>query len=296
MHSFPWSKHSRRILLIVLAILTMIGLWPNVLAPLGRAYVLLCARFLTDAPFRHHFPPLLVAFAGLVFLCLATGFAVALARQVAGQRQLNAKLTSCRCEPEAQICEILASLDVKERTIITHDTERAYAFCSGLVQPKIYLSSGLLHLLAPAEIEAVVRHELHHLQQRDPLRLFLGSLGVRLACIMPILTTLDRRLRIRIELAADREVVLVMGVEALATALIKVARASPAIDHRVVTATFSSTEARIAALLGDDVKMPFSWQDLVTSTLFLTSLLTLSTWLALQSLPLPPECLVCSPF
>jgi beta-lactamase regulating signal transducer with metallopeptidase domain len=280
----------------MLAILMAIGLWPDVLAPLGRAYVLFCARFLLDAPFRHHFPPLFVAFVGLIFLFLAAGFVIALARQIVGQRELHASLSTRECEPDAHARMMLAKLGVEDRTVVTDDAGRAYAFCSGLIQPQMYLSHGLLRLLSPNEIEAVVRHELHHLQRRDPLRLFLGSLGARLACVMPILATLDRRLRIRIELAADREVVSVLGFEAVATALVKVARASPVIDHRVVMATFSPTEARVAALLGDDIKVAFRWQDLATSAFFLASLLVLSVWLALQSLPLPPECLVCPPF
>lgn len=296
MNSSPWPNHRRRTLLIVLMIFMLVGLRPDMLAPLGRTYVLFCGRFLAAAPFPHHLPPLLVAFVGLITFALVTGFAVALARQIVGQRQLSASLMSRRCEPDAQTREILARLNVGDRAVVTHETERVYAFCSGLFRPQMYLSRGLLHLLTPNEIEAVVRHELHHLRRRDPLWLFLGSLGVRLASVMPILATLDHSLRVRVELAADREVVAAMGVESLAAALIKVARSSLLMDHQIAMAAFSPTNARIATLLGHEVKASFSWQDLAISGFFLASLITLSIWLAFQSLPLPPECLVCPPF
>lgn len=296
MNSFQQSQHTRQPLLVVLAILMVIGLWPGVLAPLGRAYVLFCARFLTDAPFRHHFPPLLVAFVGLSFFFLAAGFAIVLARQIVGQRELQARLSARDCEPDARTRMMLVKLGVEDRTVVTCDTGQAYAFCSGLIRPRMYISSGLLGLLTPGEIETVLRHERRHLRRRDPLWLFLGSLGVELARFIPILATLDQRLRVRIELAADREVLSVMGVETLAAALVKVGRATPAIDHRVVMAAFSPIEARVAALLGNDIAVPIGWRDLIMSLFFLTSLLTLSAWLALQSLPLPPACVTCPMF
>lgn len=289
-------RNQERTWLIALAALAVIGLWPSLLAPLGRTYVLFCARFLTEVPFRHHFPPLLVAFAGLIVFILAVGLGVALARQLVGQWKLEANLTARVCEPDAELRQVLAKLDIEGRTVITHDIDRVYAFCSGLLRTRIFLSYGLLRLLSYDEIEAVLRHERHHLRRHDPLRLFLGSLGASLSGVMPVLATLERRLRIQIELAADRESVSAVGVDMLASALVKVGLAASAVDHRVVMAALSPTEARVAALIGGDVKAPLPWRDLAMSALFLSGLLSLSVWLALQSLPLPPECLACPPF
>lgn len=60
------------------------------------------------------------------------------------------------------------------------------AFTAGLLRPSIYLSRGLFFSLGREEQEAVLAHELAHVQRRDPLRclgvqLGAGALGERVS-------------------------------------------------------------------------------------------------------------------
>ncbi|MGH2608642.1 MAG: M56 family metallopeptidase [Tepidiformaceae bacterium] len=47
------------------------------------------------------------------------------------------------------------------------------AFTAGLLRPRIYVGASVISQLQPAELEAVVLHELAHAQRRDPLRCWL---------------------------------------------------------------------------------------------------------------------------
>jgi Zn-dependent protease with chaperone function len=212
--------------IIATIIVAIVGLWPVLLAPLGRIYIELCARYLTDVPFGHHAPPLLVAFVAPIVLVLVIGFVIALLRQVTGQRHLERVLSARRCALDAHTQQIVSTLGAEGRIVATSDTA-VYAFCSGLMRPRVYLSQGLLDLLTEEEIEAVMRHELHHVNQRDPLRFFASRISRRLAVVFPVLAILDDRVRINAELTADRAALAVMPLEALAGALINVMRTSP---------------------------------------------------------------------
>lgn len=67
----------------------------------------------------------------------------------------------------------VAALHLAGRVVLVRD-ETPYAFAAGLARPAIWLSTGLLALLSEAELGAVLRHERHHVQQRDPLRVLLA--------------------------------------------------------------------------------------------------------------------------
>jgi beta-lactamase regulating signal transducer with metallopeptidase domain len=129
------------------------------------------------------------------------------------------------------------------------------AFCYGLIWPRICVTSGLIDLLAPAELEAVLRHERHHLGQRDPLRALLWTV-LDAACWWSEdggeQATLYR------ELAADRAVIAAGGRYALAAALMKLLPRTT-----VETATsglaisgLSVTDVRIDQLLQPERPLP----------------------------------------
>lgn len=281
--------------IIATIIVAIVGLWPVLLAPLGRIYIEFCARYLTDVPFGHHAPPLFVAFVAPIVLVLIIGSVIALLRQVTGQRHLERVLSARRCTLDARTQQIVSTLGAEGRIVATSDTA-VYAFCSGLIRPRVYLSQGLLNLLSEEEIEAVMRHELHHVTQRDPLRFFASRVSRRLAVVFPVLAALDDRVRINAELTADRAALAVMPLEALAGALIKVMRASPTTEYHSIVAGLSPTDARVAALLGRPMQVGIDRRDVFVSLLLAVSIVALLAWLAMQSLPLPPACSTCPPF
>ena len=141
---------------------------------------------------------------------------------------------------------------------------RPRAFCHGLRRPRIFVSSGTLAALSCSELEALLAHERHHAQRRDPLRLAVARVLGGALFFLPALPTLLARYTDEAELAAD-EAALRDGqdVAALAAALLafdeRGAGVDPArvdrllgnrVDLRVPTATVLATVAIIVAVVG----------------------------------------------
>jgi beta-lactamase regulating signal transducer with metallopeptidase domain len=81
--------------------------------------------------------------------------------------------------------------------------ERPQAFCAGYLRPSVFLSTGALRALEPAEVEAVIRHERHHQARRDPLRILLVRVLADGLFFLPVLRRLADRYTALAELAAD---------------------------------------------------------------------------------------------
>ena len=113
-------------------------------------------------------------------------------------------------------------------TVVEHSKPRA--FCTGLLRPRVYVSSGTLAALNDEELRAVLAHEVHHARQRDPLRIFLGRLIGDSLFFVPAARRLGERYAALAELAADRAAVRTTGDPApLASALLSFEAADPAV-------------------------------------------------------------------
>jgi Zn-dependent protease with chaperone function len=264
--------------------LGVIAAWPALLGPLGRLYVIGCRMLLDGLPVGHHYPPLLVA-----LLAPATTFVIAralveLARQVAGHRRLDRRLRA-RQSKGTRLADCVVTTDLA-----------VFAFCGGLLRPRIYLSRGLLEILDGGEAEAVLAHERHHLRRRDPLRFFVTNVLTLLAPVFPALIAFERWVHIRAELAADRAALECQAPEVLASALLKVMRSNWSAAPAGPGAGLSPTDARISALLGRPARFNLPASDLLVSLLTAAALTTTAVWLTFQTLPNPPACPTCPAF
>lgn len=89
--------------------------------------------------------------------------------------------------------------DINYRVI---DSPEMLAWCAGVLQPKIYLSRGLLDQLNNQQLQAVVVHELVHIARRDNLR----KLAVRYASVFwppPLKSLLLNDFSVKTEQACD---------------------------------------------------------------------------------------------
>ncbi|MDG0810014.1 M56 family metallopeptidase [Cohnella rhizosphaerae] len=104
--------------------------------------------------------------------------------------------------------------------------EAPVAMTVGLFRPRIVLSAGLLRMLEPAELAAVVAHERHHLRRRDPLALFALSLSRKALWYVPLLGWAEDKYKTAVEVLADRHAIASSsgGAEALGGALLKLLR------------------------------------------------------------------------
>ncbi|CAI6066058.1 M56 family metallopeptidase [Cohnella sp. JJ-181] len=139
-----------------------------------------------------------------------------------------------------------------ERELTVIRDEAPVAMTIGFVRPRIVLSTGLLRLLDPSEIAAVIAHERHHMLRRDPLALFALSLMRRALWYVPLIGWTEDKYRMAIEVMADRHAIAASGsAKALGSALLKLLRQGGAAAGPAASASFAdaSVNVRIRLLL-----------------------------------------------
>ena len=136
-------------------------------------------------------PALAVALLGsLSFATFALGVS-SVARQGIQQRRYLSRLA------------VVDELEIEGATVLLVDDRRPQAFCARLLRPRIYLSTGALIALDEEELRAVVAHERHHQQRRDPLKLLVASALGDALFFLPLLRRLRQRYAELAEVAAD---------------------------------------------------------------------------------------------
>lgn len=139
-----------------------------------------------------------------------------------------------------------------QNKIIVFNYTSPVAFCMGIIKPKIYLSSQLLKIMSPVEIETIVLHEKQHLKRDDNFVLLLLQIIKNTFFFFPIIGDFVNFFNVRKEIKADCGVVKELGQkDTLISALRKVID-SPSIKSVSVN-TFSQVydiEPRIQSLLG----------------------------------------------
>lgn len=123
-----------------------------------------------------------------------------------------------------------------------------FAFCHGLRNPRIYVSSALTQLLTPTELRAVLLHEEVHARRRDPARVLAARVLAVAGFPLPAVRQARDRYLARLEVQADRETVAQVGAQPLAAALLKLL--SPTSTERLgaAVAAFNVTEERVRRL------------------------------------------------
>ncbi|RPJ69808.1 MAG: M56 family peptidase [Acidobacteria bacterium] len=157
---------------------------------------------------------------------------------------------------------------------------------TGVVRPRLFVSAALLRRLTPAELSAVVGHEIGHLRARDNLKRLLLR-----ACVDVFAWTgwgpeLDERWHEAVEDAADDHAVRGSGAARLdlADALLKVARLSGSLDLACPASALFRGERvarRVRRLLADPCMGPARtapvWQAAVPGAAALAAAFTLAT-------------------
>ncbi|MCS6844645.1 MAG: M56 family metallopeptidase [Caldilineales bacterium] len=181
---------------------------------------------------------------------LAGGVAAALGvaiLQLYHTRRLERWVRARRVPWPAPLAEALADFEPDQRTLLVDDLA-PYTFTLGLRRPHVWVSAGLVEALDPAELQAVLRHERHHLWRRDPLRVFVSRCLARLAFFVPMAPALRDAYLVAKEVEADAA----SGADdALAAALLKLLRSGPRLPvpaHLAAIGPVDATAARIQRL------------------------------------------------
>lgn len=105
---------------------------------------------------------------------------------------------------------ILKKLHLQKKVYLVQSA-RPFAFCYGIRQPKIYVSTSLLSMMSKKELEAILLHERYHLKNRDGLIMLLASFMQLLFPFFPLVTDLITQYKINREIDADKEAVQNLG-------------------------------------------------------------------------------------
>jgi beta-lactamase regulating signal transducer with metallopeptidase domain len=136
-------------------------------------------------------------------------------------------------------------------------SDKMLAFCLGIKNPKIYISTKTIQNMTKKQIEAILIHEKYHLEHSDSLTLFIGSLPHLLFPFFPLLPKLVERYKIERELEADKQAVRKLGNIQMIGVLRKFIETSPVSPSYVYSVSDPSTiEARIESLLDKKITYP----------------------------------------
>jgi len=192
-----------------LALLLVVAVYRATLAgcPDGGAKIDLDCLFLpTHTDLGIH----LLSYAFMGTILLGTYFGLVLWRQQwSNTRALTGNL-ALFCVSSSDLEPLAWRLGLKDKVRLL-DFEVPLCFCAGFISPRIYLSRGIVEKLVPQELEALLLHEKHHLENYDPLKMLVGKLVVAALFFIPVLRDILKHYFINKEIAADRSAIRYQG-------------------------------------------------------------------------------------
>lgn len=131
------------------------------------------------------------------------------------------------------------------------DVDGPLVFCYGLLRPRIAVSQMIVDSLPVRELSAMIQHEMHHQQSRDPLKLFVMQWLEQTFFFIPGFRDLVQLFRLSMEMEADETI---PEPNDLRRALLY--HIGLRLENQLSTeslpsiAYFSVTEARLSILIG----------------------------------------------
>lgn len=104
--------------------------------------------------------------------------------------------------PSEKLTKVMKDLDITTE-VVCLSTQNVYSFCAGLIQPKIYVSKGLVDTFSEKELKAVLAHESHHAKSYDPLKSLIISCVTKVPLLSKFTKQISQRFILLQELDAD---------------------------------------------------------------------------------------------
>ena len=177
------------------------------------------------------------------------------AKRVRQTNRFNRTIRMLRLSPSRRLQTAACRAGLPATKVCCYQSRAVRAFSLGMWQPQVWISSGLLEMLADDELLAVLQHEAHHCQQRDPFRLLVSRLISEMFFFVPLLWHLSDYIHLTQEMAADARAIERAGTRRpLASALHKLLTVS---EHTLsasdmAISQINVTERRILALVSPD--------------------------------------------
>ncbi len=215
---------------------------------------------------RFTYPAVNVA-AALLLLLAGLGLVVLLTAAVSCARQVRAYRYFVNDVP------VLGELPGHPNVTVIAD-QTVQAFCAGYLRPRIYISAGAVGMLTPEELDAVLVHEQHHRNARDPLRLAGARILNQALFFLPALSPLSDHYADLAEMRADDTAIRAAAGDRapLASALLRFDAAAP-------DGSAGISADRVDSLLGVPSHKPLPMALIAASVAALTVVIVL-TWRA----------------
>lgn len=146
--------------------------------------------------------PQYVSVIPLISIAMILGFAVIKLLASTLKIQILKKKLRRGIVKRHKIYKLIKNLNLEKRTALIKSGKK-FAFCLGIRNPKIYISTGLASHLSLKEIEAVLRHEQYHLENHDTITMIIASAVRSMFPFFPLLDDLIKNYRIEREIQAD---------------------------------------------------------------------------------------------
>lgn len=176
------------------------------------------------------------------------------------------------------LTDLFIALKLVNKIIILQD-DKPFAYCFGILNPKIFITTGLIAMTDKKELEIVLRHEKYHLEHRDSLILLLAMFVESLFPFLPTIKDIIRIYKTDRELLADQAAIKEeTDKRSLSSVLTKL------LQYESVTipvlapaiADLDTLETRIKSLLSIKVNYyRFSKKNLLYSSVFVIVLIAL---------------------
>lgn len=173
---------------------------------------------------------------------------------------------------------LIEKLGLKEKIAIIK-RETPFALCFGFFKPKIYLSTKLLEITSVKEQETILRHEKHHLDQKDNLTMLFAQVVQNIFPFIPSIQDVVLNFRIERELEADQAAVCNYQKAHMISALKKLLlfEQSSQLAFIPSIASADTLEARIQSLVKNKVYIGrYKWRNIGVSISSMVILLLLA--------------------
>lgn len=211
---------------------------------------------------------------GVLFVCSAM-YSLRLSKNT---KKFTTKLNLHRTDYyESNVLEVFQQKYAVQVQVV--NSTQPLAFTYGFIHPQILISTSLIDLLQPHELEAVLEHEYYHYRNRDPFKLSLCFSVARVCSFLPISRKLYERYKMEKEIKADTFAIHKVGTKAVASALYKLLTSVPSSLATVhfQNYSFQDTNTRIEVLLTGTYKRPsislLEWMRSIAYILFIVFLI-----------------------
>jgi Zn-dependent protease with chaperone function len=173
-------------------------------------------------------------------------------KTVLGYFAFKHAITKSRSLQPETLDHLLKRLDLSGKVVVIHQN-KPQAFCFGILNSKIYLSTAMIDLMNISELEVILRHEQSHLTHKDSLTFFIATIIESIFPFFPILSDFVGTYRTEREIHADSVAVKSMSENnSITEVLKKILQYEPATRLAFIPDILAedSLEARIQSLHG----------------------------------------------